>query len=100
MSLHGITLGEAERLSPTVAEVAERFLKDYVPVHCKPRTQVEYRHAVNRYIVPALGSIKAAALARDDVAVVEAADKVGSLITEATRGTGSAQRHPPSSGWW
>ena len=37
---------EAERLSPTVAELAERFLKEYVPHHCKPRTRVEYRHAV------------------------------------------------------
>ena len=26
--------------------------------HCKPRTRVEYRHAVERYILPALGSIK------------------------------------------
>ena len=60
----------AEHLSPTVAELAERFLKDYVPVHCKPRTEVEYRHAVKRYIVPALGSIKVAALARDDVAAL------------------------------
>ena len=32
---------EAERLSPTVAQLAERFLEEYVPVHCKPRTQVE-----------------------------------------------------------
>lgn len=61
---------EAERLSPTVAELAERFLKDYVPVHCKPRTEVEYRHAVKRYIGPALGSIRVAALARDDVAAL------------------------------
>ena len=61
---------EAERLSPTVAQLAERFLEDYVPVHCKPRTQVEYRHAVKRYILPALGSIKVVALARDDVAAL------------------------------
>ena len=58
---------ETERKSPTVAQLAERFLQEYVPVHCKPRTQVEYRHAVSRYIVPALGSKKLTALARDDV---------------------------------
>ena len=61
---------ETERLSPTVAQLAERFLEQYVPHHCKPRTQVEYRHAVNRYILPALGSIKLTALARDDVAAL------------------------------
>ena len=26
-----------------MAQLAERFLKDYVPHHCKPRTEVEYR---------------------------------------------------------
>ena len=61
---------EAERLSPTVAQLAERFLEEYVPAHCKPRTEVEYRHAVKRYILPALGSIKVVALARDDVAAL------------------------------
>ena len=61
---------ETERLSPTIAQLAERFLEQYVPHHCKPRTQVEYRHAVNRYILPALGSIKLTALARDDVAAL------------------------------
>ena len=61
---------ETERLSPTVAELAERFLKEYVPVQCKPRTRVEYRHAVERYIRPTLGSIKVTALGRDDVAAL------------------------------
>ena len=61
---------KTERLSPTVAQLAERFLEEYVPHHCKPRTQVEYRHAVDRYILPALGSIKVTALARDDVAAL------------------------------
>ena len=61
---------ETERLSPTVAQLAKRFLEEYVPHHCKPRTRVEYEHAVNRYILPALGSIKLTALARDDVAAL------------------------------
>ncbi len=61
---------EAERLSPTVAQLAERFLEEYVPVHCKPRTRVEYVHAVKRYILPALGEIRVVALARDDVAAL------------------------------
>ena len=61
---------EAERLSPTVAQLAERFLEEYVPVHCKTRTQVEYRHAVNRYILPALGSVRVVALTREEVAAL------------------------------
>ena len=61
---------EAERLSPTVAQLAERFLEEYVPAHCKPRTRVEYGHAVQRYILPAVGSIRVVALARDDVAAL------------------------------
>ena len=61
---------EAERLSPTVAQLAERFLEEYVPVHCKARTQVEYRHAVNRYILPALGSVRVVALTREEVAAL------------------------------
>ena len=59
---------EAERLSPTVAQLAERFLEEYVPLHCKPRTQVEYWHAVDRYILPALRSVRVAALTREEVA--------------------------------
>ena len=61
---------EAERLSPTVAQLSERFLEEYVPVHCKPRTRVEYVHAVKRYIPPPLGEIRVVALARDDVAAL------------------------------
>ena len=45
-------LNDAERSSPTVAELAERFLKDYVPVHCKPRTQVVSVPDENSPIVP------------------------------------------------
>ncbi len=35
-----------------------------------------------------------------DEHLVEAAEKVGGLIAAAMRGTGSAQRHSPGSGWW
>lgn len=59
---------ENERRSPTVKQLAERFLDDYVASHCKARTQVEYKHALNRYILPAMGTSKVLKLARDDVA--------------------------------
>ena len=56
-----------ERSSPTVRQLAKRFLAEYVPAHCKPRTRVEYRHALDRYILPALGSNKVLKLTRDHV---------------------------------
>ena len=48
-------------------QLAKRFLAEYVPAHCKPRTRVEYRHALDRYILPALGSNKVLKLTRDHV---------------------------------
>ncbi len=42
-------------------------MEEYVPAYCKSRTRVEYRHAVERYILPVLGPIKVTALACDDV---------------------------------
>lgn len=58
---------KADRRSPMVQQLGERFLDEYVPSHCKERTQVEYKHALNKYILPAIGSIKVLKLTRDDV---------------------------------
>jgi len=58
---------KSERRSPTVKQLAERFLDEYVPSHCKARTQVEYKHALNTYILPAMGSVKVLKLSREDV---------------------------------
>jgi len=57
-----------ERRSPTIKQLTERFLEEYVPFHCKPRTQVEYKHAINAYILAAFGDTKVAKLDRNDVA--------------------------------
>ena len=66
---------KSERLSPTVKELSGRFLEEYVPSHCKRRTQVEYKHALNKYIIPAIGSVKVLKLNRDDVAELHHAMK-------------------------
>lgn len=58
---------QSERVSPTVKQLAERFLKEYVPSHCKPRTQVEYEHALNKYILPKIGTTKVMKLSRQDI---------------------------------
>ena len=40
---------------PTVADLAERCMRAYVKVHCKPKTESLYRTAIDLHIVPALG---------------------------------------------
>jgi len=62
---------EDERLSPTVAQLAERFLDEDVPQHCRPRAQVECHHTVNWHILLALGTITVTALARDDLVALQ-----------------------------
>jgi integrase len=57
-----------ERAKRTMDALCEQFLNEYVPSHCKPRTAVEYQHAVDKYILPALGNIKTEDVAREDVA--------------------------------
>ena len=57
-----------EEAPPSVTDLGRRFLEDYVPVHCKPRTQVHYRRMVEKLIVPAIGGMPAGDVLRRDVA--------------------------------
>ena len=52
----------------TVAQLGDRFLKEYVPVHLKPSTQAEYGRAIKLFIKPKIGSRKVAELDRSAVA--------------------------------
>jgi integrase len=52
----------------TVAALGARFLDEYVPQHCKPRTAYEYRRAVELFINPALGRHRISDVQRADVA--------------------------------
>jgi integrase len=52
----------------TVAALGARFLGEYVPQHCKPRTAYEYRRAVELFINPALGRHRISDVQRADVA--------------------------------
>ncbi|MDE0201059.1 MAG: tyrosine-type recombinase/integrase, partial [Rhodospirillaceae bacterium] len=54
--------------SITVAALAERYLQEHVAVRCKPTTATQYRLAIERYIVPALGSRPVSSLGRAQVA--------------------------------
>jgi integrase len=56
------------RAAPTVTELGNRFLLDYVPHRCKASTQREYRRSVQLFIVPKIGAMKAADVQRRHVA--------------------------------
>lgn len=42
----------------TMRQMGEKFLNEYVPLHCKPSTQKEYKRNVELFINPALGKKK------------------------------------------
>jgi len=52
---------------PTVAELAERYFREHVAVHCKPNTSKAHRYIVGKYILPAFGSLPIGALNRRHV---------------------------------
>ncbi len=54
--------------NPVMSDLCERFLAEYAPVHCKPRTCADYRRAVTVFIDPALGAIRISEVTRQDVA--------------------------------
>ena len=53
---------------PTVAELAERYLREHVAVRCKPATAKGYRQVIGGNVVPALGKLPVSALGRVHVA--------------------------------
>lgn len=62
------TLRDQERQSTSVQELGERFLKEHVAVRCKPRTQGEYKRAVELFINPFFGAQRARSVTPADVA--------------------------------
>ena len=52
----------------TIAELAERYLREHVAVRCKPNTAKAYRNAIAKHLLPALGGVPVAALGREEVA--------------------------------
>ena len=42
----------------TVADLAERYLKEHAEVHCKPRTKEAYRWLVTKFVLPAVGQAR------------------------------------------
>ncbi|MDE2991103.1 MAG: integrase arm-type DNA-binding domain-containing protein [Chloroflexota bacterium] len=60
-----------EPKSVTVAALAARYLREHVAVRCKPTTAAQYRLAIERYIVPALGTLPVSSLGRAQVAELQ-----------------------------
>ena len=59
---------EPKPQGPTLATLAERYLREHVAVRCKPSTAAQYRLAIERYIVPALGEMPVYSIGRSHVA--------------------------------
>ena len=57
-----------QQAEPVMADLGRRFLEEYVPVHCKPSTQGEYRRSVELFIDPAIGEMRIAEVERKDIA--------------------------------
>ena len=55
---------------PTVAELAERYFREHVVVHCKPGTAKAYRSVVERHILPVFGHLPIGALDRRHVSAL------------------------------
>ena len=58
------------KAEPLMAELGRRFLEEYVPTHCKPRTQGEYRRSVTLFIDPAIGEVRISEVERKDIAKI------------------------------
>ncbi len=62
-------------IEPTVADLADRYLKEHVEVHCKPRTAGAYRWLVAKFVLPALGALTIEAVKRQHVSNLHHANR-------------------------
>ena len=56
--------------APTMRELGKRFLEEYVPSHCKPSTEAEYRRSVTLFIDPGIGRLRVPDIQRKDIAAL------------------------------
>ena len=56
--------------APTMRALGERFLKEYVPNHCKPSTAAEYRRSVEHFINPRIGKLCVPDVQRSNIAAL------------------------------
>ena len=53
--------------APTMTQLIERFLEEYVPVRCKPSTAHSYRGSLRQHVLPRLGHRRVTDITRSDV---------------------------------
>ncbi|MAC54905.1 MULTISPECIES: tyrosine-type recombinase/integrase [unclassified Hwanghaeella] len=75
-----------KRVAPTVEELCERFMDEYVPSHCKASTAKEYRRNIDLFIKPRLGKMKVAEIERSDIADLHHAHREISYQANRTLG--------------
>ena len=65
------------RRTPTMVDVCNKFLTEYVKTRLKPSTQKEYRRNIELYILPKFRTFKVSEISKDDIAQAhfELADK-------------------------
>ena len=56
---------------PTIAEVAERYMKEHVAVRCKPSTARGCRYTLDKYLLPAFGARALGSIGREEVATLQ-----------------------------
>lgn len=56
-----------KRSAPSLNEISDRFLDEYVAVRLKPGTQANYRQVLRAYILPALGTRKITDIEHTDI---------------------------------
>ena len=59
---------DADRRAATMKVLGQRFLEEYVPVHCKASTAYEYKRSVELFIDPTIGGRKVTEIQRSDIA--------------------------------
>ena len=52
---------------PTLGDLAARYLREYVAMHCKPNTVKHYGLMVRKHIVPALADLRVSEVQRKDI---------------------------------
>lgn len=52
---------------PTVSDLAERYLREYVAVFTKKSTGDSYRHILGKNILPVIGNLKVSAVEKEDI---------------------------------
>ena len=58
------------RLTPTVSEVCDRFIKDHIEHRLKPKSQVGYKQVIRDAIKPSIGAIKISEVTRADISAL------------------------------